>query len=122
MTSEIELANGCAREHQTVVFIQVPSAKSHAENYWERARRLATSYNHNETIKADIRVVRQSESSLITIASSKAKNVETALPPIAKNIPLDYNALQKWATDQAYNLVVFATVPGTDMSGNKKDN
>lgn len=97
--------------HQTAVFVHCSANAS--ENYWERTTRLITSFNHNETIKADIYLVRGD--GIVRWKPGMATSIQAN--KIVCNVEnVRVQEYESWAKKQGYKLFVMATVPGAEVS------
>lgn len=105
------------KTHQTAVFVYCPIDAS--DNYWERAGRFIWSFNHNETIKADIFLVRGN--GIFPLGDKKASGGNLNLK--AKKIPSSdlfgpqVAEYENWAQQQGYRLIVISANPGNGLAG-----
>lgn len=123
---EAEINGYAGQQHQTAVFIDASKESDAKEMYWERAHRFATSYNHDQTIKADVFIV---VSGSDDEPNDEVKGVVRIYPytdqygsqtwkGITRGAGLELPAtgLSKWAKGEGYNVVCFFAVAGRELT------
>jgi hypothetical protein len=99
------------RQHRTAVFLDI-TAVAAKDDYVERIKRFAYSFNHNETIKAHVFLVLGNR----IFPYKTYKNAVKSFMHEADTKPLAAAKLEQWATAEGYSLVVFATCPSREIA------
>lgn len=97
------------RNHQTLLVLEMPLTSS--ENYIERTHRIATSFNHNQTAKADVVLLVGNH----IIPYYSEIYIPEYISQIKKPTAAVIKAVNKWAMKFKYTIVLFAVVPGREF-------
>lgn len=101
------------RKHQTAVIVPVLHPSVATPYYWERIERFIYSFNHEQTIKADILMLMGK--TIVAKKYFKSINLSAMfekLPKLGTTIKVPIKELEQWTKDREYNLFVLATPPG----------